>query len=117
MQILENLVLSVGNSLPQKEYSVIIDAVFGIGLSREIRGEYADVIEKMNQMSGYKVAVDIPSGVRSDDGKVLGVAFKAELTVDACIQGSLLQHRLESPDRNFFRKKRSVMHWSWQTYR
>ena len=81
MQILENLGLSVGNSLPQKEYSVIIDAVFGIGLSREIQGNYADVIEKMNQMGGYKVAVDTPSGVSSDDGRVLGVAFKADLTV------------------------------------
>ena len=71
MKILENLGISVGNSLPQKEYSVIIDAVFGIGLSREIKGRYAEVIDQMNRMTACKVAVDTPSGIRSDDGKVL----------------------------------------------
>ena len=81
MQILENLGISVGNSLPHKEYSVIIDAVFGIGLSRRIEGRYAQVIEEMNAMHGYKVAVDIPSGIRADDGAVLGSAFRANLTV------------------------------------
>ena len=48
MSILENMGISIGNSLPDKEYSVIIDAVFGIGLSRNIEGKYAEVIERMN---------------------------------------------------------------------
>lgn len=48
--------------MPQKEYSVIIDAVFGIGLSREIKGRYAEVIDQMNRMTACKVAVDTPSG-------------------------------------------------------
>ena len=43
MEILRNLGVSVGNCLPDREYSVIIDAVFGIGLSREIKGRYAAV--------------------------------------------------------------------------
>ena len=86
MKILENLGISVGNSLPQKEYSVIIDAVFGIGLSREIKGRYAEVIDQMNRMTACKVAVDTPSGIRSDDGKVLGTAFKADLTVTFAFQ-------------------------------
>lgn len=86
MQILENMGISVGNSLPQKEYSVIIDAVFGIGLSRKIEGRYAEVIEQMNRMSACKVAVDTPSGISSDDGKVLGTAFRADLTVTFAFQ-------------------------------
>lgn len=80
MQILVNLGVEIGNSLPEKEYSVIIDAVFGIGLCREIEGKYRDVIERMNAYSGYKVAVDIASGVSADSGAVLGVAFKADMT-------------------------------------
>ena len=81
MQILTNLGIQVGNSLPKKEYSVIIDAVFGIGLCRNIEGRYQEIIEMMNAYTGYKVAVDIASGVSADDGKILGVAFKADLTV------------------------------------
>lgn len=81
MQILENLGLSIGNELPDKAYSVIIDAVFGIGLCRNIEGRYREVIERMNQYQGYKVAVDIASGISADTGDVLGCAFRADLTV------------------------------------
>lgn len=63
------------------EDAVIIDALFGIGLSRKIEGEAAECIHWMNQCSGYKAAVDIPSGVSADDGQILGCAFRADLTV------------------------------------
>lgn len=81
MRIVENLGMSVGNSLPEKEYSVIIDAVFGIGLSREITGRYAELIAGMNRYHAAKVAVDIASGISADTGEVLGCAFEADLTV------------------------------------
>lgn len=81
MQILGNLGISVGNCLPEREYSVIIDAVFGIGLSRKIEGRYKEIIERMNRYRGYKVAVDAPSGISADSGQVLGCAFRADLTV------------------------------------
>ncbi|MGN0404590.1 MAG: NAD(P)H-hydrate dehydratase [Bariatricus sp.] len=81
MQILENLGVSIGNTLPEREYSVIIDAVFGIGLCRNIEGHYRDVIEQMNRYLGYKVAIDTPSGISADTGEVLGCAFRADLTV------------------------------------
>ena len=61
-------------------YTTVIDSVFGVGLNREIKGNYVDVINKMNSMKGAKVAVDIPSGVCSETGKILGVVFKADLT-------------------------------------
>ncbi len=81
MHVLENMQIKIGNSLPDKEYSAIIDAVFGIGLSREIQGRYQSVIEKMNAYDAKKIAVDIASGVSADDGRILGCAFKADLTV------------------------------------
>lgn len=81
MEILTNMGAMIGNSLPDKEYSAIIDSVFGIGLSRVIEGRYRDVIEKMNAYAGTKIAVDIASGVSADDGRILGCAFLADLTV------------------------------------
>ncbi len=81
MEIVQNMGIPVFTELSRREYTVIIDAVFGVGLSREITGSYADVIRQMGQMQGTKVAVDIPSGISSFDGQILGVAFKADLTV------------------------------------
>lgn len=63
------------------EYSIIIDAIFGVGLSRKIEGNYAKVLEHMNASEGVKIAVDIPSGISADTGEILGIAFQADLTV------------------------------------
>ena len=64
-----------------KGYDLIVDALFGIGLSRDIIGRYADVIRAVN-LSGTKVvAVDIPSGISADDGRVCGAAVHADTTV------------------------------------
>ncbi|WP_270211068.1 NAD(P)H-hydrate dehydratase [Dorea amylophila] len=68
--------------MPQEDsYSVIIDAVFGVGLSRKVEGRYRQVIEQMNRMRGIKFAVDIPSGLSATTGCILGCAFKADYTV------------------------------------
>lgn len=60
---------------------VYIDAIFGVGLSREIQGDYRLAIEKLEAMEGHKIAVDIPSGISSDDGRVLGIALHCQDTV------------------------------------
>lgn len=80
-KILENLGLAVSTGQPIDEYDIIVDALFGTGLHREITGAYRRLIERLNGMTGYKVAVDIPSGIHADDGSVLGCAFFADLTV------------------------------------
>lgn len=68
--------------MPQEDsYSVITDAVFGVGLSRKVEGRYRQVIEQMNRMRGTKFAVDIPSGLSATTGCILGCAFKADYTV------------------------------------
>lgn len=72
----------IAYGMPQEDsYSVIIDAVFGVGLSRKVEGRYRQVIEQMNRMRGTKFAVDIPSGLSATTGCILGCAFKADYTV------------------------------------
>lgn len=61
---------------------IIVDAVFGVGLCRDIGGEYRKLIEMLAaQRTGHVVAVDIPSGIHADDGRVMGMALPAEVTV------------------------------------
>ena len=80
-KIVHHLDLKIVTEIPNAEYTVIIDAVFGVGLSREVTGHYAEVIDRMNVLKGKKVAVDIPSGISSYNGRILGTAFRADLTV------------------------------------
>ena len=62
---------------------VLIDAIFGVGLSREIAPEskFAAAIRLMNGCRGKVVAADIPSGVEADTGRILGCAARADKTV------------------------------------
>lgn len=75
------IVPRVAAALGDRRYPLIIDAIFGIGLSREIEGHWCEEIRALNAMEGYKVAVDIPSGIHGDDGRMMGCAFRADLTV------------------------------------
>lgn len=63
------------------EFDIIIDAVFGIGLCRNLSDDLIKLINKLNEQNAIKIAVDIPSGIDCDTGEVLGAAFKADLTV------------------------------------
>ncbi len=65
----------------ENSYSLVIDAIFGVGLCREIRGKYAEIIHRLNAMECQVMAVDIPSGISSATGQILGVAVKADYTV------------------------------------
>ena len=60
---------------------VIIDALFGIGLSRPVAGKAAAAIARMNESKAPVVAADIASGVDADTGAILGCAVKANVTV------------------------------------
>lgn len=64
-----------------EDYRVIVDALFGTGLERDIRGRHREIIEQANQTDALRVAVDIPSGVDSDSGKIRGIAFNAAMTI------------------------------------
>ena len=61
---------------------LVIDALFGAGLSRPLDGVSREVVDRLGEAGVPVVAVDIPSGVKGDDGRVLGeTAVKADLTV------------------------------------
>lgn len=62
-------------------YDVIVDAIFGIGIARTVEGRYRKAVEAVNASRAKVVAVDIPSGVHTDDGSILGCAVKADITV------------------------------------
>ena len=60
--------------------AVIVDAIFGTGLDRDIDGWLASVIEAMNLASVPRFSVDLPSGLDADTGAALGVAVEANVT-------------------------------------
>jgi NAD(P)H-hydrate epimerase len=81
MDILQQYGVTIEEEIPDETFDVIIDSLFGVGLARAITGKYADLIDCLNAMEGYKVAIDLPSGVSADSGAILGTAFHADLTV------------------------------------
>lgn len=64
-----------------KSFDIIVDALFGIGLSKPVEGAYADLLEQINRESHIVIAVDIASGISASDGKVCGTALRADETV------------------------------------
>jgi len=60
---------------------VTIDAIFGTGLSRDVEGLFDSVISAINESSKYIISIDIPSGIDSNTGKILGNSIKANKTV------------------------------------
>jgi len=58
----------------------IIDAIFGTGLVRNIEGKYKEIVDAINQSGKTIFAVDIPSGINGNTGKIMGVAVKADYT-------------------------------------
>ena len=81
LQIYKKYGQKVTDKMPESEYDIIIDAVLGTGLNREIEGIYRQTISDINQKEGIKIAVDIPSGLHADNGRVLGICVKADITV------------------------------------
>jgi NAD(P)H-hydrate epimerase len=60
---------------------VLVDALFGTGLDRDVSGIWRDVIEALNRRTCPLLALDIPSGLHANTGSVLGVAVRADVTV------------------------------------
>lgn len=69
------------NAISDHEFDVLVDGVFGIGLSRDVGGVYRQVIESMNGSGAGIYALDVPSGIHAGTGAVLGTAVRAQCTV------------------------------------
>lgn len=70
----------VGDAL--RDDDILIDAIFGIGLHREIAGDYRAFIEEANRRRhGFVLAIDAPSGINTDTGELMGCGIKADVTI------------------------------------
>ncbi len=68
--------------LPEFDHEdIIIDALFGSGLTRPLTGLYGDVIEAINSLPNYKVSIDIASGLFADIPITKGIVFNPDLTI------------------------------------
>lgn len=68
------------NRLPDDD--ILIDGIFGIGLHREIAGDYRTFIEEANRRRhGFVLAIDAPSGINTDTGELMGCGIKADVTI------------------------------------
>lgn len=82
LDIIEKFGISYKKEMPEEEFDCIVDAIFGIGLSRDITDAgILKVIETMNLSGAYIYSVDIPSGIHTDTGLVMKAAVKADETV------------------------------------
>ncbi len=61
--------------------SVVVDALFGAGLSKPLKAEYARAVGSVEAATVPVVAVDLPSGISGESGKALGPAIKADVTI------------------------------------
>ena len=80
----DGIVLPLSPDCLHRFKGVVVDALFGIGLSRPIQGEIADFITALNASSLPVVSLDIPSGVFADTGAVSPATVKSDLTVTFC---------------------------------
>lgn len=80
-KIAENYSVKVVKNPAWREYTTIIDALFGTGLSRPVSGKYAEWIEAVNASPARVLSVDIPSGVNGTTGQIMGHAVQADETV------------------------------------
>ena len=85
LEIVRKLNVKFADDIMNCGYDIVVDAVFGAGLNRAITGKLADVINAMNDVDAFKLAVDIPSGIDATNGYVLGTAFRADATVTFAI--------------------------------
>lgn len=79
--IAKNLGISINNKLELTEYTILVDAIFGVGLNRALDEDYINLIERINATGNKIVSVDIPSGLSADTGKAMGAVINACITV------------------------------------
>jgi len=83
--------------LTDRPWGLVIDGLFGIGLTRPVEGDYARLVEYANKQRCPVLALDVPSGIQSDTGQALGAALRASHTISfLALKPGLLT--LDGPD-------------------
>ncbi len=67
--------------IPKVTAGIVIDALLGTGTKGKLKPPISKTVDYINSLSGFKIAVDVPTGIESDIGEVLGTAVKADLTI------------------------------------
>lgn len=67
--------------IPPERFDLVIDGLFGIGLSCQLNGQEADLVQQINALATPILALDVPSGLCADTGRVLGRAINADHTL------------------------------------
>jgi hydroxyethylthiazole kinase-like uncharacterized protein yjeF len=67
--------------IPDVRADIIVDALLGTGTKGSLRSPIAQIVKYINSLNGFKIAVDVPTGIDSDTGEVLGEAVKADVTL------------------------------------
>ena len=108
-------------------FDVIVDALLGTGLDREVQGEWRAAIEAVNRANTAVLALDIPSGLHADTGRVLGAAVDADVTItfiamkqgmltgqgpDYC--GEILYNNLQVPSEVYERQTPSAIRITYE---
>jgi hydroxyethylthiazole kinase-like uncharacterized protein yjeF len=81
-----------------EDCDLLIDGLFGFGLTRPLEGEIADTVDRLNQWNIPVVSIDLPSGLHTDTGNALGTAICATHTLclglwkKACLQEQALEY-------------------------
>ncbi|NJN48841.1 MAG: NAD(P)H-hydrate dehydratase [Alkalinema sp. RL_2_19] len=78
---LRSLGIPIHQALPVSDCDVWLDGLFGFGLSRDVTGDVALLIEAVNGTGAPIVSIDLPSGIQTDTGQVLGTAIRATDTL------------------------------------
>jgi ADP-dependent NAD(P)H-hydrate dehydratase / NAD(P)H-hydrate epimerase len=69
------------SAIPNVDADIVVDALLGTGTKGKLKAPVFQVVEYINSLNAYKIAVDVPTGIDSDTGEVLGTAVKANLTI------------------------------------
>jgi NAD(P)H-hydrate epimerase len=67
--------------IPDVSAEIVVDALLGTGTKGKLKPPITQLVEKINALNAFRVAADVPTGIDSDTGEILGTAVKADLTV------------------------------------
>ena len=75
-----NIIIEDYNKIDFNAYNIIIEGIFGTGFKGDVKDNYIDIINKINESKAYKVSIDINSGLNGDNG-LASLAVKSDITL------------------------------------